>query len=379
MNISIDGRGITLFNGSGIGTYTENLVKELINLDDRNKYTIFWAGEKYEGLKKENTTIVFTSKKHGMFYENFYYPSYIGYNNIDLHHIPQNGIGLSKDYNVPCIVTIHDLIPYTMPETCGKGYLARFLRDMPFILDAAKGILTVSEYSKKDILKFFPNFPPDKIFVTPLAANSSYFPMNKNLCSIYLKEKFNIDFPFILYIGGFSSRKNVRGLIYSFKEINNSINPNYKLVLCGSLRDEGEKLKELCKTIGIEDKVVFTGFIDDADLPFFYNGCSLFVYPSLYEGFGLPPLEAMSCKTPVIASNTTSIPEVTKDSAILIDPFNTSELSDSIIKVLNSQSLMDELSYKGYMNSKDFTWKNTAKLTLEAYETVYDSLEIPKI
>ena len=192
MNISIDGRGITLFNGSGIGTYTENLVKELINLDNRNKYTIFWAGENYESFKKENTTIVFTSKKHGMFYEDFYYPSYIEDNNIDLHHIPQNGIGLSKGYNVPCIVTIHDIIPYTMPETCGKGYLARFLRDMPSILGAAKGILTVSEYSKKDILKFFPNFPSDKIFVTPLAANSSYFPMDKGLCNNYLKEKFSL-------------------------------------------------------------------------------------------------------------------------------------------------------------------------------------------
>lgn len=375
MNLSIDGRGITLYNGSGIGTYTENLVRELLNLDNKNKYTIFWAGDNYEEFKKENTTLVFTSKKHGMFYENFYYPSYLKDNKIDLHHIPQNGIGLSKDYTLPCIVTIHDIIPYIMPETCGKGYLARFLRDMPYIIDSAKGILTVSEYSKKDILKFFPNFPSDKIFVTPLAANSSYFPMDKNLCTNYLKEKFNIDFPFILYIGGFSSRKNVRTLILSFKDIYATLKSDYKLVLCGSLKDEGEKLKELCKEIGLDDKVIFTGFIDDKDLPFFYNGCSLFVYPSLYEGFGLPPLEAMSCKTPVITSNITSIPEVTKDSAILIDPLNKDELSDSILKVLNSNSLMDELSNKGYENSKNFTWKNTAKLTLEAYESVYNSLE----
>lgn len=374
MNLSIDGRGITLYNGSGIGTYTANVLRELITLDSKNKYTIFWAGDNYENFKRPNTNIVLTSKKHGMFYENFYYPNYLESNDVNLHHIPQNGIGLSKDYTVPCIVTIHDLIPYIMPETCGKGYLTRFLKEMPYIIENSKGILTVSEYSKKDIIKFFPNFPADKIFVTPLAANSSYYPMDKNICNKFLKNKYGIDFPFILYVGGFSSRKNVKELIISFKDIYSSLKNKYKLVLCGSIKDEGEKLKEFCREIDFENNVMFTGFVPDEDLPMFYNGCKLFVYPSLYEGFGLPPLEAMNCRTPVITSNLTSIPEVTKDCALLIDPFNKDELSDSILKVLNSQSFSDELSEKGYINSKEFTWSKTAELTLEAYETIYNSI-----
>ncbi|MBM6859118.1 glycosyltransferase family 4 protein [Clostridium saudiense] len=374
MNLSIDGRGITLYNGSGIGTYTANLLRELITIDNKNEYTIFWAGDNYDDFKSPNTNIVLTSKKHGMFYENFYYPNYLQNNDIDLHHIPQNGIGLSKDYTVPCVVTIHDLIPYTMPETCGKGYLTRFLKDMPYIIENSKGILTVSEYSKRDILKFFPNFPEDKIFVTPLAANSSFYPMEKCICNKFLKNKYNIDFPFILYIGGFSSRKNVKELIISFKDVYSTLKNKYKLVLCGSIKDEGEKLKEFCKELAFEDKVIFTGFVPDEDLPFFYNGCSLFVYPSLYEGFGLPPLEAMSCKAPVITSNSTSIPEVTKDCALLIDPFNKGELSNAILQVLNSPSLSQELSEKGYENSKSFTWSKTAELTLKAYESIYNSI-----
>ena len=374
MNLSIDGRGITLYNGSGIGTYTANFLKELITIDNKNNYTIFWAGDNYDNFKSTNTNIILTSKKHGMFYEDFYYPNYLQSNNIDLHHIPQNGIGLSKDYIVPCIVTIHDLIPYTMPQTCGKGYLTRFLKDMPYIIETSKGILTVSEYSKKDILKFFPSFPEDKIFVTPLAANSSFYPMKKSICSNFLKEKYNIDDPFILYIGGFSSRKNVKELITSFNDIYSSLKTKYKLVLCGSIKDEGKKLEDFCKELPISDKVIFTGFVPDEDLPFFYNSCDLFIYPSLYEGFGLPPLEAMSCKTPVIASNLTSIPEVTKDCALLIDPFNKDELSSAILDVLNSPSLKEELSEKGYNNSKNFTWRKTAELTLKAYESVYNSL-----
>lgn len=375
MNLSIDCRGINLYKGSGIGTYTENLLKELLNLDNKNNYTIFWAGENYEQYKRKNSTIVFTSKKHGMFYENFYYPSYLESNNIEMHHIPQNGIGLTKDYYIPSIVTIHDLIPYILPQTCGQGYLTRFLKDMPFILEKTKGILTVSEYSKQDILKFFPNFPSEKIFVTPLAANSSYKPLDKLQCKDYLKKKYKIDSPYILYIGGFSARKNVKGLLLSFKDIYSSLPSDYKLVFCGSVRDEGEKLKELCKELGLEDKVIFTGFVPDEDLPIFYNSSSLFVYPSLYEGFGLPPLEAMSCKTPVIASNTTSIPEVTKDSAILINPLNKDELSDAIINVINSSSVSEELSIKGYENSKKFSWQKTAKLTLDAYEKIYSFIE----
>ncbi|WP_195988712.1 glycosyltransferase family 1 protein [Clostridium sp. D53t1_180928_C8] len=375
MKVSIDARGINLYKGSGIGTYTENLLIELLNIDNKNNYSIFWAGDNYENYKKYNSKIIFTSKKHGAFYENYYYPNYIKENNIDLHHIPQNGIGLNELYTSSAIVTIHDLIPYILPETVGRGYLERFLRDMPFIVNNSKAILTVSEYSKNDIIKFFPSVNPDKIFVTPLAANKSYKPLNKFKCIDYLKNKYSIDCPFILYIGGFSTRKNVKELIIAFSKIQKSLKKNYKLVLCGSIRDEGVKLQELCKELLIDDKIIFTGFIPDDDLPIFYNAAELFVYPSLYEGFGLPPLEAMSCSTPVITSNLTSIPEVTNNCAILINPLYTDELSSSIIDLLNSDSLLQEYSQKGYNNSLKFTWKNTAIYTLKAYESIFKNKE----
>lgn len=373
MKFSIDARGINLYKGSGIGTYTENLLRELLNIDTKNNYSIFWAGENYENYKKNNSEIIFTSKKHGAFYENYYYPNYIKENNIDMHHIPQNGIGLNESYTSPIVVTIHDLIPYILPETVGRGYLERFLRDMPLIVRDSKVILTVSEYSKRDIMKFFPFVNEEKIFVTPLAANKNYKPLNKLTCIKYIKNKYSIDSPFILYIGGFSTRKNVKELIMAFNKIQKSLKKNYKLVLCGSIRDEGIKLQELCKELLMDDKIIFTGFVPDDELPLFYNAAEAFIYPSLYEGFGLPPLEAMSCATPVIASNLTSIPEVTKDCAILINPFNKDELADSILNLLNSESLLQEYSEKGYNNSLNFTWKNTAIATLKAYEHVFEN------
>lgn len=374
MKFSIDARGINLYKGSGIGTYTENLLRELLNIDTKNNYSIFWTGENYESYKKDNSKIIFTSKKHGTFYENYYYPNYIEENNIDMHHIPQNGIGLNELYTSPVVVTIHDLIPYILPETVGRGYLQRFLRDMPLIVSNSKIILTVSEYSKRDIMKFFPFVNEEKIFVTPLAANKSYKPLNKSNCVEYIKNKYSISSPFLLYIGGFSTRKNVKELIIAFSKIHKSLKKDYKLVLCGSIKDEGVKLQDLCKELLIDDKIIFTGFIPDDELPLFYNAAELFVYPSLYEGFGLPPLEAMSCATPVITSNSTSIPEVTKDCAILIDPFNKDELASSILNLLNSESLLQEYSQKGYKNSLNFTWKNTAIATLKAYEHAFENI-----
>ena len=374
MKFSIDARGINLYKGSGIGTYTENLLRELLNIDTKNNYSIFWTGENYENYKKDNSKIIFTSKKHGTFYENYYYPNYIKENNIDMHHIPQNGIGLNELYTSPIVVTIHDLIPYILPETVGRGYLERFLRDMPLIVRNSKVILTVSEYSKRDIIKFFPFVNEEKIFVTPLAANKSYKPLNKINCIEYIKNKYSIDSPFILYIGGFSTRKNVKELIIAFNKIQKSLKKDYKLVLCGSIRDEGVKLQNLCKELLIDDKIIFTGFVPDDELPLFYNAAEVVVYPSLYEGFGLPPLEAMSCATPVITSNLTSIPEVTNDCAILINPFDNDELASSILNLLNSKSLLQEYAEKGYNNSLNFTWQNTAINTLKAYEYVFQNI-----
>ena len=374
MKFSIDARGINLYKGSGIGTYTENLLRELLNIDTKNNYSIFWTGENYENYKKDNSKIIFTSKKHGTFYENKYYNNYIKEKNIDIHHIPQNGIGLNELYTSPIVVTIHDLIPYILPETVGRGYLERFLRDMPLIVRNSKVILTVSEYSKRDIIKFFPFVNEEKIFVTPLAANKSYKPLNKINCIEYIKNKYSIDSPFILYIGGFSTRKNVKELIIAFNKIQKSLKKDYKLVLCGSIRDEGIKLQNLCKELLIDDKIIFTGFVPDDELPLFYNAAEVFVYPSLYEGFGLPPLEAMSCATPVITSNLTSIPEVTNDCAILINPFDNDELASSILNLLNSKSLLQEYAEKGYNNSLNFTWQNTAINTLKAYEYVFQNI-----
>lgn len=368
MKIAIDARSSTLHQGTGIGTYTNNLISELLSLNSKDEFTLFCTGKFNENFNKKNSNIVFSSGRHGGFYEKYYIPNALNEIHTDLYHIPQNGIGFDFDTKIPTVVTIHDLIPYIMPETVGKGYLERFLRDMPNIISNSSGILTVSEYSKKDILKFFSFYPEEKIFVTPLAANTDFKPLDKINCRLYVENTYGVKDPYILYIGGFSLRKNVLGVIKAFSKVYKDLNKPYKLLLGGPIRDEGEKLLAFVKENNLEDKIVFCGYLEDEILPVLYSGCDAFVYPSFYEGFGLPPLEAMSCKAPVITSSLTSIPEVTGDSAILINPNNINELETALVTLLNDENLKAILSEKGYLRSLEFTWRKTAKNTALAYE-----------
>lgn len=369
MRIAWDARGINLYKGTGIGTYTENVLRFLINIDNKNEYNLYWCGENYEYFQKENTKITIASKKYHRFFEQHLFPYNLNKENIDVYHVPQNGIGLNESILCKKISTIHDLIPYVMPETVGKGYLLKFIKEMPYIVEQSNAIITVSEWSKKDILKFFP-IDENKIYVTPLAADEKYHPMNKNQCQKYLLNKYNIDSHFILYIGGFSSRKNVKSIIDAFSNLYYSLNTPYTLVIVGAYRDDSEILRGLSNNLTIKRKIKFTGFAPDEDLPILYNGCDLFVYPSYYEGFGLPPLEAMSCGTPVITSNITSIPEVVGDAGILIDPYNETQLEKAMFNVLQNEDLRNDLSKKGLNRSKLFNWENTAKNTLKVYENV---------
>jgi glycosyltransferase involved in cell wall biosynthesis len=367
MKIAIDARSTTLHHGTGIGTYTENLISEMLSLNSKSEFTLFCCGKANESFNKKNVNIIYSSGKHGSFYENYYIPNELSKSHMDLYHIPQNGIGFNFDVEIPTIVTIHDLIPYIMPETVGIGYLDRFLRDIPNIIAKSHAIITVSEYSKKDILKFFSSYPEDKIFVTPLAANNNFKPLKKNAYKLYVEKIYGVKSPYILYIGGFSLRKNALGLIKAFSRVYKDLNLPYKLLIGGSLKDEGTKLSAFVKENKMEDKIIFAGYIEDDVLPILYSGCEAFVYPSFYEGFGLPPLEAMSCKAPVITSNLTSIPEVTKDSAILINPHILGELEQALVTLLNNEELKKTLSEKGYARSLEFNWKKTAKNTLEVY------------
>jgi glycosyltransferase involved in cell wall biosynthesis len=372
MKIAIDARGANWYSGTGIGTYTQQILKYLLQHDVKNSYLLYWSGMNYRDLyKSDNVTISVASKKHHRFFEEYFIPENLKNKEVDVYHVPQNGIGLSARKSCINISTIHDLIPYIMPETVGKGYLKKFIAQMPGIIQSSDVIVTVSEFSKRDIMRIF-DVEEERIKVTHLAADSIFAPMEKDEAKNLLNETYGISDEFILYLGGFSPRKNVKSILVAYSRIYKNLSNNYKIVIIGPSKDEHSYLISLCESLGIKDKVHFTGYVPYEHLPHFYNACKVFVYPSLYEGFGLPPLEAMSCGTPVITSNVSSIPEVVGDGAILINPFDTEELKNSLENVLEDEKLYKDLAERGYERSRSFSWQNTASKTLKVYEEAFE-------
>ncbi|MFZ5968759.1 MAG: glycosyltransferase family 4 protein [Bacillota bacterium] len=373
MRISIDTRGAKLYAGTGIGTYTRELMKNIMHMDKENQYLFFWPGEGYEQFSDmNNIEVQLVGTKNKTFWTYDYIPQQLKMKKTDLHHIPQNGIGLPKDKWSKYVVTIHDLIPFLLPDTVGESYKERFTEEMPSIVKNADAIITVSEYSKNDIIRFF-GLDPDKIIVTHLATDDIYKPMNHKRAQRFLESRYHISGDFILYLGGFSSRKNVTGLIHSYKRCINKFSKHYDLVLVGAPKDAHDEIVHLIQTLKLSRYVKFTGFVPNEHLPFFYNAASLFVYPSLYEGFGLPPLEAMSCGCPTITSNVSSIPEVVGDAALLIDPTNIEQLADAMAQILEDKVLAMNLIMKGLRKAASYSWEATAAKTLDVYKRLLHS------
>lgn len=369
MKIGIDGRAAKWYRGTGIGTYTYQLINSLNKIDSNNDYLIFLPNGSSLNLSDRFTVETVKELSNKNFWDDVRSTNILTDHHMDLYHVPQNGVGLSENINCLKAITLHDIIPLKMPETVSDRYLNIFNNELPKIIENCDGILTVSEFSKQDISKEF-NFPKEKIFVTELAAEDIYKPLDKDICKKYLSQKYGIKDDFILYVGGFSPRKNILGIIEAFSILDSNTSKNLKLVITGKKGISYEIYKKRTEDLGVSNNVIFTDFIPLKDLPTFYNASKLLVYPSFYEGFGLPPLEAMACGTPVISSNVTSLPEVCLDAAILINPYSIDELKSSIENVLNDDNLRLTMIKKGFLRSSLYNWESTALQTINAYETI---------
>lgn len=260
------------------------------------------------------------------------------------------------------IVTCHDIIPIAYYNT----------RDPVWKLNAkglrkAEKIITVSEFSKKDISRYI-KYPEENIEVIPPAVNHHlYYPnRNKKCLSKYHIGKGE---KVILYVGAEEPRKNIQLVINSFSKLKDMI-PQVKLLKVGMPNYPGvrKKLLKQIESLNLQKDVIFTGYVSEIELAEIYNAVDLFVFPSLYEGFGMPPLEAMACGTPVITSNTSSLPEVVGEASIVVDPYDINKFAEKMYDVLTNDDLKKEMIGKGLKRSKMFSWDNSAKKTLKVYK-----------
>jgi glycosyltransferase involved in cell wall biosynthesis len=281
----------------------------------------------------------------------------------------------SKDLtgNLPRLITLYDLIPLTAKEFVDPKLNSYFLSILESIDPESDWVACISEYTRTEFCEHT-DFPKERTLVTALAADSSFRPVGDDHQVSQAKKQYRIpDSDYFLCLAShLDPRKNIFHLIKSFvKLISENASLDTNLVLIGSLRFDREEVSNaLLEFNEFKDRIIFTGYVPDEDLCAIYNGATAFVFPSLYEGFGLPILEAMQSGTPVISSNSTSLPEVAGDAAILVDPRNEDELCQAMLDVLKDESLRKQMIKRGLARAELFSWERCAQETIEIYRKI---------
>jgi glycosyltransferase involved in cell wall biosynthesis len=256
------------------------------------------------------------------------------------------------------VLTLHDMVPFVYPETHARLTNLLFRRYIPRSLRFVDQIITDSESSQRDIVRFL-RFPSERVTAIPIGVASRFAPAGADECH-RVRQRLGLPGDYILTVGSLSPRKNLETLFAAFKELRRRGRP-HPLVVVGPTAWKSAGIFRQLRTLGIESDVLLTGFVSDDDLPALYSGAAAFAFPSLYEGFGLPPLEAMACGTPVVTSNNSSLPEVVGDAGLLVDPLDVEALASALDRLLTDPELSSRLIRRGIARSKTFTWERTAR------------------
>jgi len=357
----------------GIGSYTHFLVKYLQLVDKENDYLIYLCREDEEDLNfitnnnfyKIYAKMPTRSAFLRLLWEQVYLQLKLASKPVEVFHGPAFIVPNLKFCKY--VVTALDATHWLHPKT-HTFFTLLYMR--PFVrlsLWNADMIITISESAKKDLINSL-GLPEDKIKVIYCGIDEAYQP-TQNLKSIEAtRKKFNLPEKFILNVSTLVPTKNLPTLFKAFALFKSSTSLSHRLVIVGG---KGWKYKEILKAVtqlGLEKDIIFTGYVPREDLINIYNAADLFVYPSFYEGFGLPPLEAMACGTPVIASNVSSIPEVVGEAGILLNPFDIAGIAEAIEKVIRDDDLRREMVEKGITQAQKFSWRQNASETKKIYE-----------
>lgn len=376
MNIAIDLRRITEF---GIGTYTRNIVRALGRLDHENSYYLIGAPERIAeiGAMPANFHSI-PLLEHDTTFKGYRECRRVVKNlNCDLVHIPHL-FWLPRNLPCPYVMTVHDVLEHLYRARDGSG-TKRFLHFhlTQRVLAAAARIFAVSSFTKTEIEKLF-NVPGGQIQVIYNAIDERFLHGHATESDRQLiAERYQVNYPFLLYAGKISPQKNVVRIIEAFSALKAELAktdqlPDLKLIIIG---DELSKHPDLRRTVvrsAVQNDVRFLGFVPIDTLRIFYDAAKVFIFPSLYEGFGLPPLEAMAHGTPVLTSTTSSLPEVVGNAAVLVNPENVFEMRRALQRVLLDQGLRAKLKQRGYEQVQKFSWEASALSVLNAYREIAD-------
>jgi glycosyltransferase involved in cell wall biosynthesis len=365
----------TIHRHAGLGRYAHALLAALLQIDATHTYRVFHnqpaPGESVPPIFTDlpRTVVPLSAKpwRMSVLLADYLHLSMDRWlSGVDVFH--------GTDHLLPplrrakTVFTLHDLIFKFYPEyhlPLNRAFLALML---PRFLRRADAIIAVSECTKRDALRLY-DIPPEKITVIYEAADPALQPVNDQNQLAEMRARYAKAQPYILFVGTIEPRKNIPALIDALK-ILRARGLTHRLLIAGRKGWLYENIFAHARQSGIADQIDFLNYVPDADLAALYSACEAFVFPSLYEGFGLPPLEAMACGAPVVCSNTSSLPEVVGDAALLVNPHAANEIADAIERVLTNPALRDELRAKGLAHAQKFSWERTARETLAIYKRV---------
>ncbi len=366
MKIGIEGLPL-LFHRTGTSTYTHELVQQLRRLGGADDQVILFArNQRMAGGSYHD--ISYSERLANYLYKEYRLPHDLANCKIDVYHSPRD-MGLPSPAKLPCpsVMTLHDIILIRL----GRDYYSRsraklYERRLRARAREADHVITVSNFSRRDIIDWC-GISENRISVVYDGVSEKFRQVTDEDELARAGARYGLPPRFVLALGSTEPRKNIRAAIEAYAILKQA-RPEVRLAVTGI---DYCRLPPGKAFAGLDlEGVIFTGYVNDGDMPAVYNLAEAFLFPSLYEGFGLPPLEAMACGTPVVASDMASIPEVTGDAAVLVDPCGAADMAAALEMVLGSASLRQELAIKGLARAKEFSWERTAAETRKIYEKV---------
>ncbi len=371
------------YPASGSGQYLSHLLHALSEIDSRNEYILFGPRPLPQNNGLPQTTFSYrvqavpglaarSENIEKVVWEQWTGPAAARKAGVDIFHVPHFAPPLFP--RTPTIVTIHDVIPRRLPLYRAGTRVGAYFRLVERAAHSTQLIITVSQHAKQDIIDAL-KLPAERIRVIYEAAAEEYQPVTDPAVLAAARKRYDVGERYVFYLGGLDQRKNVQQLVRAFARVYSQLNdPNLRLLIAGNPDRQSGPLfpdpRSVAADLGMSGQIVYR-FIEEEDKAAMYSGASLFVFPSLYEGFGLTPLEAMSCGAPVVCSNRTSLPEVVGDAAISVDPDNLSALVVAMCRVLTDDTLRADLHERSLKQAAKFSWRKTAEQTLAVYEESY--------
>jgi glycosyltransferase involved in cell wall biosynthesis len=366
MRIAIDARTLGAPK-TGDRTYCLNLVRALTALRPEGRFLLYSDRETgWPDRLPSNFEPVVLSAPLGWLWTPWSLPWDLRRRAVDAVHVQYI---IPPVAPCPVITTIHDISFRRHPAWFPIKHWVLLNLLIPAAARNAAHVITGSQFTRNELIEAY-GLPPESISVTPYAADPIYRPMDREAARRAVSQRFGLRGPFILAVGVLQPRKNLPRLIRSFSRIAREV--PHSLAFVGKPGWAHEELQKATEASRLGSRIQFTGYVPDADLPVLYNAAELFVYPSLYEGFGIPPLEAMACGTPVVTSNVTSLPEVVGEAALTVPPTDELALAEALLQALTDPPLRDRLREAGLARAASFSWDRTAAQTVEVYRRVME-------